>query len=173
MDRILASHPSSVREDWICLTIVMWARLSFTVTTQEMDQSFPPFYPILFYFILLILLLYSLSPTCQSQSILENWSNNLHRRQMIFRIAQIGCGSSPSYLTILAKVEKVWKKWSEGCIPLLIRDLNVDLESPRGMKEVRQSRIRWMPWTLHAWSVNVNNGCDVGSKAVGHGDSGC
>ena len=44
----------------------------------------------------------------------------------------VGFYIPPLDLTTLAEVEKAREQYLKGCMPILIRDLNVDVEPPRG-----------------------------------------
>ena len=53
----------------------------------------------------------------------------------------VGAYIPPSNLSTLEHVESAWWQCPKGCKPLLIRDLNINLESPW------QSWNRWTLWT--------------------------
>eukprot|EP00957_Ditylum_brightwellii_P145561 11083161-Ditylum_brightwellii.AAC.1 len=47
----------------------------------------------------------------------------------------MGCYIPPDDLAALEHVKKVWEEWLKGCKPLLLGDLNIDLEYPRDKRD--------------------------------------
>jgi exonuclease III len=67
------------------------------------------------------------------------WGPNVLSFQMVTgrdRYFVVGAYISPTDLTALADVDKAWKQCPKGCKPMLLGDLNINLEYPRNERDV-------------------------------------